>query len=275
MGDETGIRAEIHTHSTASDGEFEPAEVARMCAEAGVEVWALTDHDNCQGIADAKRAADELGLDFIPGIELSAYEDKSVHVLGYGVDPESEAMTSLGDRMIEAREERMGEIAAKLRDLGVEVHIDQVRDRAGEQGALARPHMARTLRDLGHVETVQEAFDRYIEDGGPAYVPVTWPSIPEAIRLIRKAGGVPVLAHPGRYDLDDRIPEWVEAGIEGIEIAHPSHDQTDERHYRAVAEEHGLFTTRSSDFHGTNHESWEYFGDMFISPDLPGRLTAG
>lgn len=275
MEDQGYVRAEIHTHSTASDGEFSPSEVARLCDQADVEVWALTDHDNCQGIAEAERAAEARGLRFISGIELSAYDDQSIHVLGYGVDPRSEAMQSLGERMIEAREERMGRIARKLRELGVDVRLEQVKERAGEEGALARPHMARTLSDLGHVESVQEAFDRYIEDEGPAYVAVTWPSIPEAVRLIREADGVPVLAHPARYGADERIGDWIEAGIEGIEVAHPSHDAEDEARYEAIAEAHDLFTTRSSDFHGKDHPSWSYFGEMFLSEELLETLTQG
>ncbi len=267
--DERRIQAEIHTHSTASDGEFEPKEVAKLCAEADVELWSLTDHDTCGGCGEAAEAADHYGIRFIPGIELSAYADTSIHVLGYGVDPESEAIRGLSDRMLEAREERMQAMVDELESHDIDVDYEDVAERA--EGAVARPHLARTLNAQNQVETVQDAFDDYIRDGGPAYVPITWPTVEEAIELIHRAGGIAVLAHPGRYEADDKIEAWVEAGLEGIEVRHPSHDETDAKRYLRMADDYGLFTTESSDFHGKNHDSWEYFGDTRLDP---GRISS-
>jgi predicted metal-dependent phosphoesterase TrpH len=261
---ERRIQAEIHTHSTSSDGEFDPDEVAQLCADADVELWSLTDHDTCAGCAAAAEAAEAHGIRFVPGIELSAYDESSVHVLGYGVDPESDEIAGLSDKLLAARRERMKQMVDELEAFGIDVSFEDVEQRA--DGAVARPHLARTLDAQDHVDTVQEAFDEYIENGGPAYVPITWPSVEEAIELIHAAGGVTVLAHPGRYDMDDKIPAWVDAGLEGIEVRHPSHDEQDAKRYLEIADTHGLFTTESSDFHGKDHDSWEYFGDTRLDP---------
>jgi 3',5'-nucleoside bisphosphate phosphatase len=247
-------RAEIHSHSTASDGAYAPAEVARRCHEAGVELWALTDHDNCYGCAEAARAARSLGITFIPGIELSAYHTRSVHVLGYGVVPDADALEDYARRRVKSRVERMHKMIERLDGLGVQVSIEQVRDCADSE-VLGRPHLARALLADGAVDTMEEAFDRYLANGGPAHVATKWPTVDDAIALIHRVGGIAVLAHPGQYGLDEAIPGWVEAGLDGVEVIHPRHGAGDRSRYEEIAASHGLLKTASSDFHGDRHGS--------------------
>lgn len=263
-------QVELHTHSTASDGQCSPQEVAELCARHGVEVWGLTDHDNCEGCRAGQEAADRLGLEFVPGIEISAYLEGSIHVLGYGLDPESPSIAELIDRLRRERAERMAEMVDELRDRGVGISLRAVRRRA-DGAPLSRSHLARALVESGSVADADEAFDRYIGRDGPVYVPVTWPSVPTAIRRIHRAGGAAILAHPGRYDVDRHIPDWIDAGLDGIEVGHPDHGAEAERRYRQLARTRGLVVTESSDFHGRRHRSWEHFGETRLGVE---RLEA-
>lgn len=258
------IRAELHSHSTYSDGAFDPETVALMCAEQNVELWALTDHDTCQGCAEAAAAAREYGIEFVPGIEVSAFADRSIHVLGYGVNPEAPVLRQYSERRLAARHDRMQLMIARLEELGVGVDFDHVKALAGE-GAIARPHLARALVDAGHVASMQEAFDRWISNDGAAYVETPWPKVEDAIEMIEAAGGFAVLAHPGIYDRDHLIPGWIEAGLAGIEVRHPKHTPQDRVRYTTLAEQHGVLMTGSSDYHGPDHLSATFFGQV----DLP------
>ncbi len=253
-------QVELHTHSTASDGQSSPKEIAELCSRHGVDVWALTDHDNCEGCRAGQAAADRLGLEFVPGIEISAYLERSIHVLGYGIEPEASAIAKLIDRLRRERRERMAEMVDELRDRGVEISLQTVR-REANGAPLSRSHLAQVLVDADSVTDADEAFERYIGRDGPAYVPVGWPSVPTAISRIHRAGGAAILAHPGRYEVDQYIPDWIDAGLDGIEVGHPDHESDDERRYRELAKSHGLIATESSDFHGRRHRSWEHFGE--------------
>lgn len=256
-------RAELHTHSVESDGELEPDALAAACARHGVEVWALTDHDNCGGCRRARRAASRHGIEFIPGIEISAYLERSIHVLGYGVAPESDVIQELTARLRAAREQRMEAMLERLSELGVGVPLESV-EREADGAPLSRAHLAEVLVRDGYAETHDEAFDRWIGAEAPGYVPVGWPSVPEAIGRIHAAGGAAILAHPGRYEVDETIPDWIGAGLDGLEVGHPRHSPGQENQYRALAEEHDLVATSSSDFHGWEHDSAELFGDVHL-----------
>jgi hypothetical protein len=254
-------RAEIHSHSTSSDGEHAPADVARLCSEAGVEVWSLTDHDNCMGCAEAAEAAQEHQIHFIPGIEISAYEGESIHILGYGIAPEGPIIAEYSDRRLEMRRNRMERMVAACQELGASVDLERVFAISGE-GGIGRPHLAKALVEAGHVDTEQQAFDRYIGYDQPAYRASTWPSVPEAIDIIHQAGGIAIAAHPGKKKNAERIPDWVEQGLDGIEVVHPSHTRSQRDTLRRLGAELGVLRTASSDFHGTSHYSAKYFGDV-------------
>lgn len=251
--------AELHTHSTASDGQHDPVVLASMCREHGVELWSLTDHDTLSGCAEAARAAEAAGVEFLPGVEISARLDRSIHVLGYGLDPTDEELEAFFTERRELRETRMERMVMRAVELGLGVTMEDVQRIAGD-GNLARPHLARALVARGHAESVQDAFDRYLDEGQPCYIPSPYVSVPEAIAFIHEHGGVAVLAHPGQYDRDEAIAGWVELGLDGIEISHPAHSQEDRERYRAIAEEHGLLMLESSDYHGEEVAPERVFG---------------
>lgn len=267
----TNVNAELHSHSTFSDGSYTPEQVAQMCAGATVQVWALTDHDTCAGCERAAAAAQSHGIEFIPGIEVSAYEGRSVHVLGYGVDPDARTLREFSERRVAARFDRMRQMVEKLERIGVPVDYEDVVAIAGE-GSIARPHLARALVAAGHVDTLDEAFQRYISPSGPAYISTTWPTVPIAIDIIRESGGVAVLAHPGIYGRDEDIPAWIQHGLVGVEAGHPKHSRSDEARYRALAAEHRLLATSSSDFHGPDHISTDYFGKTTVEVEILSAL---
>lgn len=245
------VLTELHTHSTSSDGEHEPAELAAMCAALGVKVWSLTDHDTCRGCKEAAAAARALGMLFIPGVEISAYLDgRSIHVLGYGIDADDEAFEAFLSLRRRQREDRMGLMVERAQALGLKVTLADVEQVAGGAN-MTRPHLARALVAREQVSSIQEAFDLWLAEGKPAYVENEPLSVPEAIAKIHEAGGVAILAHPGIYGRDEQIEGWVHrAGLDGVEVSHPSHGADRVAMYSAQAARLGVLQTRSSDFHG-------------------------
>lgn len=271
---------DLHTHSSRSDGTLPPAEVIRLAAGIGLEVVALTDHDTTEGLAEAEAAGTGLGIEVVPGIELSAeHEGRSVHVLAYWPDPEE---PELRTELARLRDERLGRaegMVVKLRELGVAISLERVREIAGG-GPIVRPHIAQALVEAGVVASEQEAFDRYIADGGPAYVEKHALAPVDAVRLILGAGGVCVLAHPGLWD--DRtgtgVPEEVieamaAAGMRGLEVDHPDHAPEQRERYRRLAARLGLVPTGGSDFHGDRLER-SPLGGARCDPEAFAELRA-
>lgn len=257
----SSIKAELHSHSTFSDGQYSPSALLQMCQEQEVALWALTDHDTCEGcleVMDHEAFADT-EVSFIPGVEVSAREEVSIHVLGYGLDPRDATLRAFFATRKEERESRMERMIALANKRGFMVTLDEVMAMAPD-GNLARPHLARALVDRGYVESVEQAFDRYLQDGGPLYVASPWLTVRDAIALIQKHRGVAVLAHPGPARRDGSIAAWVEQGLEGIEARHPSHSDEQAHHYAGVARRHGLLVTGSSDFHGPLVAPDRHFG---------------
>ncbi|WP_172250069.1 PHP domain-containing protein [Saccharibacillus deserti] len=247
---------DLHMHSTSSDGMGTPTELVRLAAERGLAGLALTDHDTTAGIAEAAEAALIAGLDFIPGVEISTRAGgKDIHMLGYYFDP---ADPKFGERLAElrgVRDRRNDLILKRLRELGAEITLEEVRERGdrplkpGE--SVGRPHMADVLVRKGYAVDLRDAFDKYLAEGAAAYVspPRITPS--DAARWIREAGGVPVLAHPGLYGDDGLVREVLrEAQPAGIEVRHPDHGPEAEERYRKLAREYGLRITAGSDYHG-------------------------
>lgn len=260
---------EIHTHSTVSDGVFSPVALADLLKSCGVQLWALTDHDTSEGCGEAAAAAAERGIRFIPGIEISAQQNgQSIHVLGYGFDPEHAEILAYGERMGRARAQRMELMRERICELGFAVTSEEVSS-FSTRGVLGRPHIARAMLKHGYVETVQQAFDLYLGEGKPAYVGMDWIGVDQAIGLLRGAGGLVVLAHPGCYDLDGNLERWVSAGLAGLEVRHPSHDLVDEARLGALCERYGILKTASSDFHGSEapaNELDEFCGRVNFPP---------
>lgn len=237
-------------HSTASDGSRTPAEVARAVQAVGLSAFALTDHDTVSGLPEARAAAEQLGLRLVPGIELSAVEsDHETHILGLHLSD----LDELSHRLIELREMRVNRaarIVARLNELGVPITVDAVlREAAG--GAVGRPHIARALVAGRWVGDFREAFDRYLGNGRAAFVPKERLGVADAVSLIHRAGGVAVLAHPGQSCTRERLEAFVEAGLDGIEVLHPSHSWDDSQRFDALAGELDLVRSGGSDWHGS------------------------
>jgi predicted metal-dependent phosphoesterase TrpH len=249
---------DMHTHSDRSDGTLPPAGVMKLAAERDLAGIALTDHDTFDGLDEAARAADQLGLEFVPGVEFSAeFDGASLHILGYWVDPEDPGIRTELLRLTATRSRRGELMVEKLRELGFDISFERVRELAGGQ-TIARPHVAQAMVEAGIVATEQEAFERYISDEGLAYVPKHALHPLEALRLIGGADGVCVLAHPGMWKGNDTVPdELIEqmaaGGMVGLEVWHPDHDEEMRRRYAGLAERLGLVATSASDCHGERY----------------------
>lgn len=195
------MHVDLHIHSTASDGSLAPADLMQLAHENAVEMLALTDHDTLAGLDEANHAAQQLGLHFIPGVELSVqWERKGLHLLGLNIDPSHRDMLQGIENLYTQRQHRAERIAKKLNALGVEGSLEGAQRYAGD-GTLGRPHFARYLVEVGFVEDINDAFEKYLGRNKRAYVSTEWPELEDAIRWIRTAGGVAVLAHPLRYKL--------------------------------------------------------------------------
>ncbi|MNW52442.1 error-prone DNA polymerase [compost metagenome] len=255
----------------------QPAENVRLAKEKGLTGLAITDHDTVAGIAEALLAGKELGLDVVPGIEISSrVGEKDIHVLGYFVDPEDNRFKERLARLRLVREERNGLIIAKLQQLGLSITLEEVKAGLSRplrpDESLGRPHIADTLVRKGYVSDMRDAFDRYLAEGKPGYASLPRIAPEEAIVWIREAGGVPVLAHPGLYSDDDLVRSIVERGKPaGIEVYHSDHGPEEELRYAAMAEKYGLIVTGGSDYHGVR-QGVVFHGDLGGRTAPPGTV---
>lgn len=241
---------ELHCHTTASDGTLSPAELIERALAQGVELLAITDHDTTDAIEPALQAA-RGRLELWPAIEMNCSEPGpyEVHVLGYWIDPTHSGLQAVLARIRTAREGRIAEMVERLQSLGLELGMEDVR--AFARGpSMGRPHLARALVARGLAADVNQAFDRYLAQGQPAYVPRYSLRPQEAIEVITAAGGLPVLAHPGLIGTDEFLAGYVQGGLRGLEVYYPAHSSEQIAHLEALARRHGLLTTGGSDFHG-------------------------
>lgn len=246
------VKIDLHSHTTASDGRTTPTESVHLAAKKGLHALAITDHDSVSGIAEALEAAQGLGVEIVPGIEVSTgIEGQDIHVLGYYLDYESESLQLDLALLRDTRNKRNELMIAKLNELGIEITYEEVAAKQlTKDGNIGRPHIAEVLIDKQVVSSMEEAFAKYLGKHGQAYInpPRILPQ--EGVELILKYGGIPVLAHPGLYDHDDLIPSLVEIGLKGIEVFHPDHTDKDKEKYLRLAERYGLIVTGGSDYHG-------------------------
>jgi predicted metal-dependent phosphoesterase TrpH len=252
---------DLHTHTVHSDGTTKPEDNASMAVRAGLSGLALTDHDTVAGWAQMREACTSHGLTFVPGIELSTERDgRSVHLLGYWIDPDDAALMAECDRLRNERSRRAEQICAKLEGLGLPVDVERVRQIAGA-APIGRPHIASAMIEAGHVDDITQAFDDYLADGGPAYVPKYAVDPLSGLHLLRAAGGAVVLAHPGVSEdgggpvTPGLLTELATAGLTGVEVDHPAHEPDVAERWRVLAAEHGLLTTGASDYHGERKEA--------------------
>jgi hypothetical protein len=263
---EGGVRIDLHVHTTASDGLLDPPALVQALQEAGIQVVGVADHDTVDGIAATLAAAGAAGIQCVPGIEVSAYWGAvEFHILGYYVDPGDAALIAFLQGTQDARHRRMRAMVSRLWAMGIPIPEAEV-FAAASNGNVGRPHLARVLRAHGVVESLDEAFDRYLGTGRPAYVPRPDVTVAQAIAVIHGAGGLAFVAHPGLQNRDDAFPDLVAAGLDGIEVYHPKHTYGLVSRYRRLAARHRLLISGGSDFHGVPHGD---HASMLGRPCLP------
>ena len=277
------MQIDLHTHSSASDGTQLPAEVVRSAAGAGLDVVALTDHDTYAGWPAAEAAALELGVDLVRGVEISCtHRGISVHLLAYLVDPEHPALHAELVRAKGSRETRVARMVAAMAADGIPVSLEQVHALAGEGATLGRPHIADALVESGYVATRDQAFAEVLRNGSPYYASHYAPDAVRAVELVRAAGGVPVMAHPfanarGWTVADEVVAEMADAGLAGLEADHRDHSSRERAHAHSLAARLGMFTTGSSDYHGTGKQNrlGENTTDPEVLEQIEDEATSG
>lgn len=253
---------DLHTHTTASDGALSPRVLVERAHALGIRALSVTDHDTLAGVWDASAAAAARRMPFLPGIEITAVDQgRDVHVLGYFLESDPVGLRSFLVNARQDRARRAREMSARLAALGVPIDIEGLIAGAEATGrSVARPAVARALLDAGHVASVQEAFDRWLGEGRRAYVPRVGASPAEVVRLVRRAGGLPVLAHPGLLGRDELIPALAAEGLGAVEAYHSDHDARAQARYLRIAARCGLAVSGGSDYHGDDHPRAGCFG---------------
>jgi predicted metal-dependent phosphoesterase TrpH len=250
---------ELQSHSTVSDGQLKPAEVVEKAAEAGVTTLALTDHDAIAGVREAEAAAREVGVELVPAIEMSCVHEyaEDLHICGYWID--IGAIAAACERAQHERVTRAGEIVAKLREHGFDLHLEDAVREAGDALSIGRPHIARAAGATGDLGPF---FEEYLVPGAKAFVPRRWPTAEQAIALIREAGGLAVIAHP-YWDISDsgEVDDLIRSlKADGVETYYPTHSKEQTKHLLELCSELDLVPTASSDYHGPTHKTFAAFG---------------
>jgi predicted metal-dependent phosphoesterase TrpH len=255
---------DLHAHTIFSDGLFTPEQLVEEAKAVNLTAVGVTDHDAMGGIERALSAGRRLGVEVVPGVELSCTVGGiDVHVLGYYIDHGTGAVREFLDLVRQKRRERAERMVAKLAELGVPVTMARVEELAGG-AAIGRPHVAQAAAETGKVGSSDEAFIRYIGHDGPAYFPKMHLSPQQAVGFVHEHGGLAVVAHPGTYGNDDALYSVIAAGADGVEVWHSDHSEKDADHYREIAQKNGLLTTGGSDCHGGRKHGRVYLGQVAI-----------
>jgi predicted metal-dependent phosphoesterase TrpH len=275
----SSLKADLHSHTTASDGVCSPSENVRRAKAAGLQALGITDHDSVAGLKEAINEGNQIGVEVVPGIEIStSHQGQDIHVLGYFIDDGNESFLERLEQLRNVRDKRNEMMVNKLQELGIDITIEEVyaRKQGRKEGEnIGRPHIAEVLMEKGIVSSVEEAFHEYLGKEGRAYLNPPRISPEEGIQLIRAAGGVPVLAHPGLYDDDEMVIRLIEDhGLKAIEVYHPDHNEEEEKRYRRIAERYQLIMTAGSDFHGERNGTTFHapIGTKTVSYDVVSNL---
>ncbi len=262
-------KADLHIHTTASDGVFSPSYIVDCAVKKGLKAIAITDHDTTLGIKKAiERSNKYENFIVIPGIELSSdYEGQEVHILGYFIDEQNKQLINVTRELRESRLMRSEKIILKLCEIGINISLKEVKE-ISDEGYIGRPHIARVLVDKGYVESVEEAFEKYIGKDKPAYVNRYKLSLKNSIDLIHKSGGVAVLAHPGILDKDLNIIKLIDIGLDGIEVIHPTHNEEIIKKFYEITRRYNLISTGGSDYHGHFIEEELLFGKYVVDYEV-------
>ena len=268
-------RYDLHCHSTRSDGLLSPAAVVRRAASRGVDVLALTDHDEISGLAEATQAARDVGIDFVAGSELSVnWQDLTVHVVALNIDPEDAPLSSGLESIRIGRTGRAKRIGASLAAAGIPGAYEGAMKYVTSEQLVSRTHFARYLVEAGYTRDVKDVFRNYLVPGKPGYVEHEWTTLPQAIGWIHGAGGVAVLAHPGRYKVDGSaglrqlLGDFKDAGGDALEVLSPSHTNAQVAEFATHARLHGFAASTGSDYHGPGESTLD-LGDL---PPLPAGV---
>jgi hypothetical protein len=274
---------DLHLHTTASDGVRTPSEVVRYAKSKQLQAIAVTDHDTIEGLEEALSEGDRIGFEVIPGREISAeFSPGSMHLLGYFLDIHHPFLIEKLKYLQEARAERNPKIVQKLNRLGIQLNYDDVVQASGG-GQVGRPHFAQVLLERGYVRSIQEAFDRFLKKGAPAYADKFRFKASEAIHFINESNGVAVIAHPntlgvnGNSALETLLLQLVKEGLRGIEVYYPEHSSTDIARYKFLAEKYGLVMTGGTDYHGMEGNELDIGvgrGDMRLPYSIVEELRA-
>ena len=270
------MKADLHLHSTASDGKLSPKELVRQAAEDGLRVIALTDHDSVDGVPAALAAALEFpSLEVIPGVEIGTdVPHGEVHIVGYFVDYKSELLLSRLESLRNGRQDRAQRMIAKLRDLGIHIEWKRVQELAGE-GSIGRPHIAQAMYEKGYISSLKEAFDKYIGRNGPAYAEREKLTPIEAVEFIVKASGLAVLAHPADIESKENLLHQLkDAGLVGMEVYYGNYSTETVHNLLALARKHGLIPCGGSDYHGLDALNEAPIGGTDIPDESVERLFA-
>ena len=270
------MRIDLHLHTTASDGRLSPEEVVKLAVERGLMAIAITDHDSVEGIAAAMKAAEASpSLKVIPGVEFNTdVPDGEVHILGYFIDCESQELHQALRRLRRGRRKRARRMIAKLAELGIDVDWERVEELAAG-GSMGRPHIAQAMLEQGHISSLQEAFNRYIGRRGPAYVEREKLTPVEAVEMVVRAKGLPVLAHPAGIDgLEELLGQLKAAGLVGLEAYYDGYNRRIINELMDIAKRHGLIISGGSDFHGFGGSKEKPIGGVNIPSHCVEQLIA-
>ena len=246
-------RPDLHVHTDASDGQYPPAQVVALAMEKGVTLLAITDHDTLDGLKKAREQARKEGIDILPGVEISAGGDNEVHILGYGIHEGMKRLMALLLDMRREREERVRQMVSKLQHLGLSIGLEEIA--SPQADSLGRAHIGRALVKKGFVDSLYDAFEKYLSPGRPGDGPRPKREVSQVVRLLREEGAVPVVAHPGLLkmeplDVQPLLNEWKDVGLMGLEAYHPAHLPAMTGVWDSLARKSGLLVTGGSDFHG-------------------------
>ncbi len=269
------LNVDLHCHSNISDGMLAPAAVAARAKANGVDVWALTDHDEVGGIPEARAAAADLGLQYVPGVEISVtWAGQTVHVVGLHIDETNETLVQGLAATRSGRERRAHQMAAQLAAAGIPDAFEGALKFVGNPDLISRMHFARYILELGVCADIPEVFRNYLTDGNPGFVPHRWATLQQAVGWIRGAGGIAVIAHPGRYKFSELefgafFDEFKRFGGAAMEVTTGSHTVDQYAQYAKAANQYGLLASRGSDFHGPG----ESRVDLGALPALPDGVV--
>lgn len=258
-------KADLHIHTTCSDGRLEPEEAVEAAHKKKLAALSITDHDTFEGYFKAIDKANELGIELIPGVEVTcSFKDKEAHVLAYYFDTETEYFADFLASQRIARRNRIKGIIKTINENGIDVDYEEVRAEANGAN-IGRPHVAKVLVSKGYVRNTSEAFIRYLSTEKLGEIENTYPDFKETIEIIKNVGGASILAHPARFYTSEEIQEFIDAGIDGLECIHPSHNFSLQKKYTALVETNALLLTGGSDYHGGKDFAERHFGVVCIA----------